>query len=178
MHIKELYRLAKMANTDAKVSIRMTDEDVTVRWYAMPNHPASFSRSLPWSALGEERGPEYLAVKEYLRMSAFYMAAFGGRHDRTSELFVNKPPLLKGKHSALLPNTALRSPRPRSQILTLKTAQLLPGDEVRTAGTPFSQTVARLEECHFGYFIRWKGGMIDRFGSDHEHQVFRRGQHG
>lgn len=94
MNIKELYEMAKAANRRAKVAIEVQEDGfVIVRWYGMPPDSGltELSRAIPWSALDDDRAP-YRAVREYLKMSAFYMEGMGGVPDKTHELFSTLAP--------------------------------------------------------------------------------------
>lgn len=152
MHIKELHRLAKMANTKAKVSIFISDEKVEVRWKMNQPGDNCFQREIPWTALEEDRAP-YRSVREYLKMSSLYMEGLGGTPDRDSELF--------------------QSIAPPANVLRLVSADLFPGDVVKSTGHWPDKTVDHVVAYGCDYHVYWRSGNFTRYGLRHVHEVVR-----
>lgn len=191
MNIKELYEMAKAANRRAKVAIEVQEDGfVIVRWYGMPPDSGltELSRAIPWSALEEDRAP-YRAVREYLKMSAFYMEGMGGVPDKTHEMFATLAPpepdtqtVERNKANRRLEGMGLRPPvvglrraPPERQTLNLTSSDLLPGDVVLATGRFRDKAVEAVEAFGCDYFVHWRGGGSTRYGHAHVHQVVRRG---
>jgi hypothetical protein len=190
MNTKELYDMAQAANTCANVAVTLGPKCVTIVWHGdrsvhgttNPNwYGSRHTRELPWSALGDDRDP-YRAVREYMKMDAFYMEGIGGIPDRTHDMFQTTAPAggIKPMRGPKIPpmrpsvtvNVSGFSPNYRRKgdglkmlpVLEVKPADLYPGDIVET-GINAAETVKGVGRLGNDFDVFWVSGGSTRYAA-------------